>query len=123
MQVALKQLTMVKKEKADSNNGNCDDSKAHTSLFHHILGSEMPESELSDQRLAQEAQVLMAGGTASTARTIAYISYYILAKPHIRSRLREELKPVMTSYPQRIASLAELEKLPYLQALIREGLR
>ena len=123
MQIALKQLTMVKKEKADSENGNGDGLKAHTSLFHHILGSEMPESELSDERLVKEAQVLMGGGTASTARAIAYISYYILAKPQICSRLQEDLKPVMATYPQRIPALAELERLPYLQALIREGLR
>lgn len=123
MQVALKQITMVRKEKADSNNGNGYGSKAHTSLFHHILSSEMPESELSDERLAKEAQVLMGGGTASTARTIAYISYYILAKPHICSRLQGELKPAMATYPQRVPSLAELERLPYLQALIKEGLR
>lgn len=114
---------MVKKEKADSNNENGDSSKAHTSLFYHILNSEMPESELSDERLAKEAQVLMGGGTATTARTIAYISYYILAKSHICSRLQEELNPVMATYPQRIPSLAELERLPYLQALIKEGLR
>ena len=123
MQVALKQLTVVKRERADSETGNGDGSKAHTSLFHHILGSEMPESELSDERLAKEAQVLMGGGTASTARTIAYISYYIIAKPHICSRLQGELKAVMATYPQRVPSLAELEKLPYLQALIKEGLR
>ena len=123
LQVALKQLALAKKEKADSNNGDGYDLKAHTSLFHHILNSEMPKSELSDERLAKEAQVLMGGGTASTARTIAYISYYILAKPHIHSRLQRELKAVMAAYPQKVPSLAELEKLPYLQALIKEGLR
>ena len=83
----------------------------------------MPESELSDERLAKEAQVLMGAGTASTARTIGYICYYILAKPHIYSRLQGELKIVMAAYPQQVPSLAELEKLPYLQALIKEGLR
>lgn len=121
--VALEQLTMVRKEKAHSNDGDGDGSKAHTSLFHHILDSEMLESELCDERLAKEAQVLMGAGTASMARTITYIAYYILAKPHIRSRLQEELKAVMATYPQQIPSLAELERLPYLQALIREGLR
>ena len=83
----------------------------------------MPDSELSDIRLAKEAQVLLGGGTASTAGTIWYISYYILAVPHIRSRLQEELEPVMANYPEQIPSLAELEKLSYLQALIKEGLR
>lgn len=48
---------MVKTEKADSNNENGDSSKVHTSLFHHLLSSEMPESESSDERLAKEPQV------------------------------------------------------------------
>ncbi|KAI4152138.1 MAG: hypothetical protein L6R39_001889 [Caloplaca ligustica] len=78
---------------------------------------------MSDERLAKEAQVLLGGGTTTTARTIAYISYYILAKPDIRGKLQQELQGVMASYPQHVPSLAELERLPYLQALIKEGLR
>lgn len=83
----------------------------------------MPESELSDERLAKEAQVLLGGGTASTARTITYISYYILAYPHIGAKLQQELREVMASYPRQVPCLTELERLPYLQALIKEGLR
>ena len=83
----------------------------------------MPESELSDERLAREAQVLMGGGTASTARTLGFVSYYILANPHIQTRLRKELAEPMSRYPGVVPSWAELEKLPYLQALIKEALR
>ena len=100
-----------------------DNTKGAISLFRHILDSDMPESELSDDRLSKEAQILLGGGTASTARTIGYISYYIMAKPEIRSRLQEELKKVMGAYPEQTPTLAELERLPYLQALIKEGLR
>ena len=83
----------------------------------------MPESELSDERLAKEAQVLLGGGTASTARTLGFISYYVLANPRIHSRLKEELRGPMSTYPQHVPSWAELERLPYLQALIKEALR
>lgn len=83
----------------------------------------MPESERSDDRLAKEAQVLLGGGTASTARTLGFISYYILANPHIHLMLKEELKDSMATYPEQIPSWADLERLPYLQALIKEGLR
>ena len=77
----------------------------------------------SDDRLAKEAQVLLSAGTITTARTMAYVSYYVLTKPHIHSRLQEELKTVMSAYPQQVPSLAKLERLPYLQALITERLR
>lgn len=83
----------------------------------------MPECELSDERLAKEAQVLLAGGTSTTARTFSFISYYILANPDIRSRLQEEVRETMADYPERVPSWAELEQLPFLQALIKEGLR
>ncbi|KAL9022392.1 MAG: hypothetical protein Q9185_000433 [Variospora sp. 1 TL-2023] len=114
---------MAKKGKANSSNPDRGGSHGHTTLFNHILDSEMPESELSDERLAKEAQVLLGGGTASTARTITYISYYILAYPYIRAKLQQELREVMASYPRQVPSLTELERLPYLQALIKEGLR
>ena len=83
----------------------------------------MPESERSDERLAKEAQVLMGGGTASTARTLSFISYYLLARPNIRSKLEQELKEPMAKYPEKVPTWAELERLPYLQAIIKEALR
>jgi len=95
----------------------------NVTLFRHIVNSDMPESELSDDRLAKEAQVLLGAGTASTARTLGFVSYYILANPHIRSRLKEELRDIMSGWPERVPSWADLEKLPYLQSLIKEALR
>ncbi|RDW63133.1 cytochrome P450 [Aspergillus mulundensis] len=94
-----------------------------TSLFHHIAQSDMPESERSLERLANEAQVLLGGGTASTARTIAFASFYILDRPDIRAHLRTELGEVMADWPRRVPSWADLEKLVYLQAVIKEALR
>lgn len=92
-------------------------------MFRHIVNGDMPESERSDDRLAKEAQVLLGGGTASTARTLGFISYYILANPQVHSRLREELKVPLENWPETVPSWADLEKLPFLQALIKEGLR
>lgn len=83
----------------------------------------MPESELSNERLAKEAQVLLGGGTASTARTLGFVSYYVLANPRFKARLQEELKEPMATYPERVPSWAELERLSFLQALIKEALR
>ncbi|KAF2735645.1 cytochrome P450 [Polyplosphaeria fusca] len=95
----------------------------HGSLFHYIANSDMPESERSEQRLAKEAQVLLGGGTASTARTIGFASYYILSRPELRLALAEELKDTMADWPSRVPTWAELERLPLLQAVIKESLR
>ena len=107
----------AKREKLENN------KKDGTSLFRYIVNSDMPESERSDERLAKEAQVLLGGGTATTARTMSFISYFILANPSIRSRLENELREPMSRYPEIVPTWTELEKVPILQALIKEGLR
>ena len=83
----------------------------------------MPESERSIERLSREAMVLFGAGTATTARTMGFISYYILRHPHMKQRLGNELKDIMAEYPKTLPTWSDLEKLPYLQALIKEGLR
>lgn len=83
----------------------------------------MPESERSEERLTREAQVMLGSGTVTTARTIAFASYYILSRPHIRHRLEEEVKHTLAHWPQCVPSWADLERLPFLQAVIKESLR
>ena len=120
--MAKEHIIDAKREKMHANaTGLQIDSRV--SLFRYIVNSDMPESELSVERLTKEAQVLLGAGTASTARTLDFISYYILSNPHIRSRLGKELEDVMADYPKEVPSRAQLEKLPYLQAIINEGLR
>ncbi|MCJ1348128.1 hypothetical protein MMC31_006359, partial [Peltigera leucophlebia] len=95
----------------------------HVSLFSHIVESEMQESELSVNRLSQEAQVLLGTGMATVARTLEFICYYVITNENIKTQLQDELRDVMSGYPGKVPSWADLEKLPYLQALIKEGLR
>lgn len=100
-----------------------DADQNQNSLFHHILNSDMPDSERSEERLAKEAQTLLGGGTASTARTIGFASFWILSRPEIRTKLEAELKDTMAGWPQRVPTWVELERLSYLQAIIKESLR
>lgn len=96
---------------------------ADVSLFRYVFNeTKMPESELSVDRLASEAQLLLAAGTVTTTRTLGVCLYYILSNDRIRFRLKEELRSVMAGYPE-IPRLQEMEKLPYLQAIINETLR
>ena len=100
------------------------DETATSSIFRHIIcSSDMPESERSVERLSREAMVLFGAGTATTARTMGFMSYYILRNPHIKERLGDELKDIMADYPENLPRWSDLEKLPYLQAIIKEGLR
>lgn len=92
-------------------------------VFDQLVNSDLPESELTVERLASEAQVLMGAGTVTTARSMDHLAFYILSREDVRLRLREELKDIMADWPETTPSWQKLEKLPYLQACIKEGLR
>lgn len=94
-----------------------------TSVFHHILRSDLPDSEKDTARLKREAFALLAAGTITTSGTLSLITYYILANPEIESRLREELKDVTACFPDKVPTWAALEKVPILVGCIKEGLR
>ena len=120
--MTLESVSIAKSAKRDKLQRERQGSK-YAALFHWIINSDMPESELADERLAKEAQVILSAGSTSTARTLTHITYYILATPHIRSRLQEELSGVMAAWPDKVPSWVDLEGVPYLQALLKEGLR
>lgn len=92
-------------------------------LFDQLVHSDLPESELTVERLASEAQVLMGAGTVTTARSMDHLVFHILSNERVRLRLREELADAMADWPEKTPSWQTLEKLPYLQACIKEGLR
>lgn len=119
-QSARKQIIDAKRDK---NNAKKAGVESHMSIFRHVLDSDMPESDLSMNRLIKEAQVLVGAGTTTVSRTLDLISFHILANKDVRSTLQIELEDVMKTYPEKVPSSAELEKLSYLQALIKEGLR
>ncbi|KND86540.1 Trichodiene oxygenase [Tolypocladium ophioglossoides CBS 100239] len=100
-----------------------DRENSKSSIFRHLISSDLPEPEKSSERFSREAMVLLWAGTATTARTMGFVSYYVLANPRIRERLREELRELTACYPNKVPRWADVEKVPYLQACIKEGLR
>lgn len=116
-------IGVVKREKSALGSKDTTKICSRLTLFRHLVNSDLPSSELSDERLSKEAQVMIGSGTVTTAGTLNFICYYIMANPAIRERLEAELKPVMAGYPEKKPTRAQLEKLPYLQAVIKESLR
>ena len=92
-------------------------------LFRHIVNSDLPPSEMHEDRLMQEAMVLIGAGTSTVSRALEFVCYYIIANEGIRFKLQEELCEPMAEYPDKIPSWSRLEKLPYLNAIIKESLR
>ena len=112
-----------KREKAVSGSKDTTMIGGRPTLFRHLFNSELPASELTADRLSKEAQVLIGSGTITTAGTLGFIVYHIMANPKIKQRLQEELKGPMANYPAQKPSWAELERVEYLQAIIKESLR
>lgn len=99
------------------------EAAGHRTIFHEILGnSKLPPQELQSDRLRDEAFTLMTAGSGTTAYVLRGTSYHIAANPSISQRLYEELKHAIPD-PSNPPPVTVLEKLPYLAAVIQEGLR
>ncbi|KAJ5438316.1 benzoate 4-monooxygenase cytochrome P450 [Penicillium daleae] len=92
-------------------------------IFHELLGSKLPVAELTPDRLRDEAFSLVTAGSGTTAYVLRGTAYHVCANPEIRKRLYEELKVAMPEViSETIPSLSKLEQLPYLAAIVQEGL-
>ncbi|KAL8850766.1 MAG: hypothetical protein Q9221_004334 [Calogaya cf. arnoldii] len=99
-----------------------DPKNSQKTVLHGLLNSDLPESEKTASRVWQEARLLVLAGTDTTATTLASIIYRLLSNPPILKRLRDELVEAMPD-PDALPTGAQVEQLPYLTAIIQEGLR
>lgn len=94
-------------------------------IFETLLKSELEEDEKRPERLADEAITLTAAGTETASWTLSVIIFHLLDKPHLLKRLVAELLANIDpgGDPKALPRWTTLEKLPYLGAVIQEGLR
>jgi len=91
-------------------------------VFASLLQSDLEILDKETQRIADEAAAIVGAGTETTSWALSVMTYYLLAKPEIMARLTVELKAVVKD-PQQLPDWTVLETLPYLGAVIQEGLR
>ncbi|SCO76509.1 related to benzoate 4-monooxygenase cytochrome P450 [Fusarium oxysporum] len=87
-------------------------------FFEKIMNPKNKENALTDLEMQQEAAELMITGTDTTSNTLTYLVWSVLENPVIRTRLEEEV----TTLPEHFSD-ADLVKLPYLNAVVKESLR
>ncbi|KAI5862015.1 putative cytochrome P450 [Durotheca rogersii] len=92
---------------------------SHPTIFHDILASDLPKEELSFKRLTQEAMSLSGAGIETTMWTLSVATFHTLWNPSVEKRLVAELTEAMPD-PANILPWSELEKLPFLSAVINE---
>lgn len=89
---------------------------AKRTIFQEILDSKLPLEEKSQQRLVDEAQIVIGGGVETTAFALSIAAFHIINKPHIYERLHADL---VKAFPNRTTlELQPLEQMPYLKACI-----
>ncbi|KAI1121044.1 putative flavonoid 3-hydroxylase [Nemania abortiva] len=93
-------------------------------IFRELLQHEgLPAHEKAYNRISHEAVTLLAAGSETTTSALMMAVYFILSnKQNILSRLREEVDSLTSTGVSR-PSVAELETLPWLTAVIKETLR
>ncbi|KAJ6043515.1 cytochrome P450 [Penicillium canescens] len=112
----IQRLMADKDTKTKSNN--------HRTIFTELLHSKfLQNEEKSLDLLQQEAASLTGAGIETTKTALAMATFHILDNPAIYQRLRAELRDAMPDPVGSPLSLSQLEKLPYLHAVVQEALR
>lgn len=93
---------------------------AQPTVFHDILSSNLPPHELRPARLNDEAVGLVGAGTETTSHSLTIGTFHILNNPHVLKALKDELLVAMPDASQPLL-WTELEQLPYLDAVVKEG--
>jgi cytochrome P450 len=109
-------------EKVLSDPNKASEENGHPTVFHGMLQSGLPASELTPARLRAEGETLVAAGTLTTAHYLKSTVYHILTNPSVFRRLSEELKQAMPN-PAVLPPFNDLMQLPYFNAVVNEGFR
>jgi cytochrome P450 len=93
----------------------------HNDLLALLMGA-MDEdgSHMTRQQLRDEAMTLFIAGHETTSQMLSWTWYALSQNPAIEQRLQEELNGVLGGRPPQVA---DLPRLPYLQAVMNESLR
>ncbi|GKT93423.1 pisatin demethylase [Colletotrichum tofieldiae] len=82
---------------------------------------------LTEEEIVSETTLQMIAGSDTTAASLRVIMLYLLTHPRVYAKLQAEIDAFagseQTVRPSGIVSDAENRKLPYLQAVIKEGMR
>ncbi|CAI0644164.1 unnamed protein product [Colletotrichum noveboracense] len=93
----------------------------HPDLWSRILGMEKESESLTMEEQYANGFLFMTAGTETIASALSAITFYLLQNPqHLEKITREVRQRFSTSEDM---SLEALARLPYLQAVIQEGLR
>ncbi|KAK2814459.1 hypothetical protein FQN49_008179, partial [Arthroderma sp. PD_2] len=78
-------------------------------------------NDFTDDELAANATILLLAGSETTATTLTSTTFYLLKNPLVYQRLVQEIRSRFKE--EKDIVMSELDSLPYLVAVITEGMR
>ena len=93
--------------------------------MHEIFDSKLPSEDKTVKRVFSDVVTVTGAGFETTSSVLRLIVYYVFSSPEILRRLRAELANAAgpSSRPDDSIPLQKLEQLPYLTAVLMEGMR
>src|SRR5438045_8384453 len=100
------------------------DTAKRKTIFHQLLSPTATEGHAvrNIEDLTDEAFTILTAAADTTGNTMAIATFYVLSDANIYHTLTAELKSAFPN-PKAKLDFTTLEKLPYLAAVIKEGLR
>ncbi|KAI2615591.1 benzoate 4-monooxygenase cytochrome p450 [Hypoxylon sp. NC1633] len=119
MEVLVEDMPKYVKKAQETIDKGMDDG---TTVFGSVLQSDLPSKEKAPDRLVDEGFSLFVAGTETVGWALTVITYHVLTKPKILQKLTAEVGKVMDN-AGKVPDWTTLEQVPYLGAVIHEGLR
>lgn len=93
--------------------------------MHEIVDSNLPPEDKTVKRVFSDVATVTGAGFETTSSVLRLIVYHVFSNPVILRRLRAELANAAkrSSSPDASIPLHILEQLPYLTAVLMEGMR
>ena len=91
-------------------------------MIHAIVSSDLPAAEKSFVRVFDEVATVTGAGFETTANALRLILFHVYSDTGIIRRLKDEIATVQPPSSKPIP-LKILEQLPYLTAVLMEGMR
>lgn len=96
--------------------------RSDRTVIHEIMNSDLPEEEKRPQRVLQDAWGVILAGTETTATVLEKLIFHLLSDDDVLQRLKRELRAFIDDDGD-MQSACALRRLPYLNAVVHEGLR
>ncbi|XP_004509861.1 cytochrome P450 89A2-like [Cicer arietinum] len=120
------ELIESRKKFIDNNNNNNNNNDENVVYYvDTLLNLKLPDEKrrLHEGEIVTLCSEFVTAGTDTTLTTLEWIMANLVKYKHVQDRIVEEIREVVGDTEEKEVSEEDLEKLPYLKAVILEGLR